>query len=316
MSAYVLYYHRIYPSPPAPDVTLELFEWEMKYLQKRCRILSLDELLAYISGELRLDKPGVAVTFDDGWFDNYVYAYPILKKYNIKGTIFVSTGNIWEKRLTRKRMDEVTDISTLETPLTVAESYLKAFAGDRSQFLTWDELKEMQGSGLISIQSHGVTHRKVFSNDSPSGILNKNSRWIYRSPLKGVNEGEAIYDVKSGLASRAFLPADGHWESDREMEERIVGELTESRDKISAEIGVRPTHLCWPWGEYKEASIKLAARAGYSACYTTERGTVTAGCDRMFIPRVSTSGGKMEFIKRGLVYSSSALSRIYRLFSH
>ncbi|MBU2590563.1 MAG: polysaccharide deacetylase family protein [Nitrospinae bacterium] len=315
MSAYILYYHRIYPASPAPDVTLDLFEWQMKYLKKRYTILSLDELLAYIDGKVKLDRPGVAITFDDGWFDNFVYAYPILKKYNIKATIFVSTGNIWDKRLVRKRIDEVADISILDRPLTVADGHLNALAGDRSQFLTWDELREMQESGLVSVQSHGVTHRKVFSDDKSSGILKEDSRWVYSSPLPGVALGEGIYPVKSGLVSRSFSPNVGSWESDEEMEKRIMGELAESRDRISTEIGVSPTHLCWPWGEYNELSIELAAKAGYSACYTTEAGTVTVDSDRMAIPRVSSSGGKMKFIKRGLVYSNSTLSRVYRLFS-
>lgn len=316
MSAYILYYHRIYPVKPALDIALDLFEWEMKYLKKRYRILSLDELLAYIDGKVKPDRPGVAITFDDGWFDNFVYAYPILRKYHIKATIFVATGNIWEKRIVRKRIDEVSDISTLDIPLTVADGYLNAFAGDRSQFLTWDELREMQESGLVSIQSHGVTHRKVFSDDRPSGILKEDSRWIYKSPLSGAVLGEDIYPLKSRLASRAFSPNGGSWESDEEMRKRIMGELTESRDRILAEIGVSPTHLCWPWGEYNKLSIELAAKAGYTACYTTEAGTVVVGNDKMSIPRVSTSGGKMKFVKRGLVYSNSALSRIYRLFSH
>ena len=71
----------------------------------------------------KIEKP-VILTYDDGYMDNYVDLFPILQKYGVKATIFMITGNI----------------------------------DNRQTYLTSAQIKEMAQSGLVSFQSHTVTH--------------------------------------------------------------------------------------------------------------------------------------------------------------
>ena len=73
-------------------------------------------------------KP-VILTFDDGYKDNYTVLFPLLKKYNVKATIFIFPNNI----------------------------------GTNNNFLTWDMVREMQASGLVSFQSHTMSHSDLDS---------------------------------------------------------------------------------------------------------------------------------------------------------
>ncbi|KYK27621.1 hypothetical protein AYK20_02520 [Thermoplasmatales archaeon SG8-52-1] len=93
----ILCYHRVGNTKDrwAIDTTDIIdFEKEMRYLSKTHKILSLEEMARIIKGNKNLPKRGVVVTFDDGYKDNYTNAFPILKKYNIPATIFLTTGNI------------------------------------------------------------------------------------------------------------------------------------------------------------------------------------------------------------------------------
>ena len=73
------------------------FEAQMKMLAKGgYTTITPDELLAYKQGKITLPKKSVLITFDDGWRNNYIYAYPILKKYGLKATIFLITSWIEE----------------------------------------------------------------------------------------------------------------------------------------------------------------------------------------------------------------------------
>ena len=72
-----------------------------------------------------IQKP-VMMTFDDGYEDNYTDLFPLLKQYNVKATIFVITGKI-----------------------------------GMQYYLTKAQIKEMSDSGLVSIQSHTVTHANL-----------------------------------------------------------------------------------------------------------------------------------------------------------
>lgn len=323
MGAYVLYYHRIFPNDPAPDVTLSLFDWEMAYLKKHYQVLSLNELLDYMNGDLVLDRPGVAVTFDDGWFDNFVYAWPVLKKHGLKATIFVSTGKIKAENSVRQTLEDCWNgratLDALQKPKGVEEGFLDSLTGDFREFLTWEELRVMQKSGVFDIQSHGVEHRKVFCSDEAQGFVHGKVGWSVISASAAIKEGMPLYPVRSALAARSYYPADaqgsGRWESKEEMKKRILGELTESKDRIASEIGVAPVHLCWPWGQYNDLGLELAREAGYQACYTTKAGAVTKGTDRYRIQRVSTKGGRLTFVKRGMVYTNPIISKAYRFLT-
>lgn len=96
--AIVLTYHRISDDSNVPDITVSSknFERQIVYLKKDFDIVSVDELIGRYRHNTQFKKDTVAITFDDGYKDNYTYAYPILRKYNVPATIFVTTGFIGE----------------------------------------------------------------------------------------------------------------------------------------------------------------------------------------------------------------------------
>jgi len=75
------------------------FEKQIKYLKKTHKILSLKETCEIINEKKRFPKRGVVITFDDGYKDNYKNAFPILKKYKIPATIFLTTGHIGKEKI-------------------------------------------------------------------------------------------------------------------------------------------------------------------------------------------------------------------------
>ncbi|PFA67264.1 hypothetical protein CN378_10470 [Bacillus sp. AFS015802] len=76
-------------------VTTENFRKQMKYLKENDYVtLTLDELYAFLSRDLKIPEKSVVLTFDDGYKDNYVEAYPILKEYGFQAASFLITGAI------------------------------------------------------------------------------------------------------------------------------------------------------------------------------------------------------------------------------
>ena len=123
----VLNYHKIDDVHHSLSVAPDDFDRQMKYLYDHgYHSISPDELYGAISGQGGLPENPVLITFDDGYRDNYTNAYPILRKYNFKATIFVVTS----------------------------------FLSKMSHYLTWDQAREMEQHG-ISIQSHTVDHKSM-----------------------------------------------------------------------------------------------------------------------------------------------------------
>ena len=81
-------------------VTLQNFEEQMRYLKEQgYTTLTMPEFQSYMEEELEVPAKSVLITFDDGFKDNYINAYPVLKKHKFHATIFLITGNMERKSL-------------------------------------------------------------------------------------------------------------------------------------------------------------------------------------------------------------------------
>lgn len=124
----LLMYHSIaYEAKNELRVPKEKFEEQMKFLKEHgFTAISMKEAYEIINNEKLSPEKPIVICFDDGYADNYSNAYPILMKYNLRGTIFVITD-------------------------TVDKS---------SQYLSSSQIREMYKSG-IDFQSHTVHHEEL-----------------------------------------------------------------------------------------------------------------------------------------------------------
>lgn len=94
----ILMYHRFQAQPGGVWPSAELFERHIRYLADRCCVLSMSRLREAIVND---DVPAnaVALTVDDGYEDFYTVAFPILRKYRVPATLYVTTdfvdGRMW-----------------------------------------------------------------------------------------------------------------------------------------------------------------------------------------------------------------------------
>src|SRR5258706_6325871 len=118
----ILLYHHV---SPEREITPRVFEDHVRFLTEAgYDSLSMDELVRESTSGNAMSVPAVALTFDDGYHNNWEQAFPILKKYGFRATIYIVTERIGTEG-----------------------------------FLSWDEVKRMADSGLITFGSHTHTHR-------------------------------------------------------------------------------------------------------------------------------------------------------------
>ena len=96
----VLLYHRVNPDsdPFSPGISVKAFDSQMRHLAENYRVLPLAEIVERMKQGVGVGPGTIAVTFDDGYRDNYEYAHPILRKYDLPATLFVATSYIGTNR--------------------------------------------------------------------------------------------------------------------------------------------------------------------------------------------------------------------------
>lgn len=114
-------------------VSPEAFEQISNWLKKEgYESIFVSDLSKYKNKKLKFPSKTIMISFDDGYEDNFLYAFPLLKKYDFKATIFIITSKI------------STDPS--------------------NGYLSWAQLKEMVQSNYVEIQSHSHTHSYCYTS--------------------------------------------------------------------------------------------------------------------------------------------------------
>ncbi len=168
----VVYYHSIGPVNKSWNrsfLTLELrfFEDQLLYFKEHFQPVFLKEYWNMRCCNAPLIKNPIVITFDDGFVDNWTWAYPLLKKYNLKATIFVSPEFVDQREIVRPNLDDYS---------RKAASYDEI---NQPGYLSWPEMKLMIGSGLIDIQSHTMSHTKYMVSDNLIGFHHPGNDCLY-----------------------------------------------------------------------------------------------------------------------------------------
>lgn len=163
----VLMYHHVNPlKGDMVTVTPEIFDGQMCYLSKSgCRTLTIDELASYIAGNTILKQKAAVITFDDGWLDNFLFAWPILEKYGINAAVFIVTDWVEGASAEASAIPESVPTHSESKQLIAGGQY-------RRVVLNWDLIRKMAGSGLVKFYSHTRSHPDC-DQLSPSDLVNE-----------------------------------------------------------------------------------------------------------------------------------------------
>lgn len=179
-------------------------------------VVSMQDVVDAKAGVKKLPPKAVLLTFDDGYVSFYTRIYPLLKLYNYPAVFALVT----------KWLEEEGDVS-----------YGGEGAKDRSNFLTWDQVKEMSESGLVEIASH--------SHDLHKGVVT--------NPQK---------NTQPAMVARIYSDENNEYEADDKYRERIYNDLKRSSDIINEHLNKRPRVMVWPYGAYSQLVESIAAEVG------------------------------------------------------
>ena len=213
-------------------ISPELFEAQCRTMvEAGWRCASLPEAEGYLLHAEPLPPKTAWLTFDDGYLDNYVYAWPILKKYGLHGTVCATIDCLDSSGPARLTLQDVWEGRAAMDDLPVAGNPMRAhpalpFEERRDAFLNWEEVRRMESSGVMHTIAHSLRHDKVFVSPRYSGFFQPQRRARTFDRVRGqILWGLPCFEIEAALAARAFIP------SQRLLE--AVGGLV-PQDKVAA----------------------------------------------------------------------------------
>jgi biofilm PGA synthesis lipoprotein PgaB len=214
----ILCYHEIDKPADTYAIDESKFKAHLDYLKDNgYHFVSLDEYIAYTKGTLKLPDKSVMITFDDGYLSFYTKVYPLLQKYQIPAMLAIVTS--WTDG-----EGKPTDIGDLAS---------------------WDNLREMESSGLVTIVSH-------------SHALHKNQEINPQGDLSSIAE--------------SHLYVNNRYETENEYETRLNNDFREGQKIFEEKLGHKARAIVWPYGLYSGKSVDIAMENGMEATFLLDGG--------------------------------------------
>ena len=181
--------------------------------QEGWQTISLQDVWDARQKKRKLPEKSVLLTFDDGAISSYTRVFPLLKQYKYFAAFAIPTS--WINGNTKDAYE----------------------AYGQNSLMSWEQMREMQRSGLVEFVSH--------SNNLHKGIL-----------------GNPQQSMQPAAITRQFLPEYQRYESDQAYHQRVIDDLQQSKKILDTELGIDTRAIFWPYGAVTKESEELAEKAG------------------------------------------------------
>lgn len=200
--------------------------------------ISFYDYLEYKNGLKNLPENPVILTFDDGYYSNYSIAYPILKRLNMKASFGIIGWSVGK-----------------DTQVIGNNPIIKHFS--------WEEAKEMEESGLITIESHSYNLHNIGNRRNESnGVI--------------------------GL----------YWEKDENIKKRIIDDDFEIQKQIYNNLKHKSKIFTYPFGRRTDLTDRIYRELGYEFTLGTDNGISDLSKERDNLKRINSYNYEArQFIK-------------------
>jgi len=304
----ILMYHRILPSDdprsiieePGMLVTPETFQQNLSILSEYFTFINLSEWVERKNNNLNLPKKACAITFDDGWSDNYEFAFPIIKEMSIPITIFLvsnmagSQEMFWPERLA---------LITRHIALNNPEFWL------RSEMQWLHEAKTDYKFSNIPPNPEQITqlisHAKKYTDIKVNDLLDKiesNTGFKIQSHKTSLLNWEQIKEMTdSGLVEIGSHTCNHIRLNNQTPSNILTSEITNSKLQIEKNINFHANAFCFPNGDYSPEALKLVKQF-YKSAVTTKSGWNNSSSNNHLLRRIGIhediAKNKISFLAR------------------
>ena len=284
----VLCYHSVFPDREGQDnyiskaitVEADLFDEQMRMLREKYNPVTLDDITDWQNGRKQLPPRSVAVTFDDGFEDNYAVAAPIMEKYGIFGAFYLTVNAIIKDEL----------------PWFCRTIYLFQEAQRRNLVLTDEQGRTWNLGNPEENHEAFVLYSNPCATKTDKVLeeyVEKLENWFgYKLDL---TQGPRMmsFDQARELRQRGHIVGNhtySHGNMGHIPPEELDQEIARANEILERELNGKSEHFSYPhpclYPQWNEQSLALTKQIGFKTAVLTDQGVVTKSSNPLLLQRV------------------------------
>jgi len=270
-------------SNPGIIVNRDTFEKQIKYLTNNFKVLSISQVIDTVDNKHSFTDLSCLITFDDGWYDNYKNALPILQKHDAASLIFLPINYIgtnklfWQEQLANYIY--LICQNEKQAPKLLSKYSLSQVFNRRGDVLRHD-IYEFVGA------------LKRLSNREIDEVVNEFKSYIDNSGYTADNNVDKYINWDQALEmSHNNVSFGSHAMSHRLLtklaQKELNSELKQSKEIIEKNLQKPVLSIAYPNGNYNNEVTLSAKEADYKVAFTTESGYFAANEDAYTVKRIN-----------------------------
>jgi len=281
------------------EITPEHLEDVIKFfLKNKYCVISLNNINDYLTN--RKSQPFVIFTFDDGYYDNIEYAYPIFEKYNIPFTIFITTQFALGKRYPWEFI--------IENFLIKKDSFSFQYLNEQYSCNNQSENEKSKSFSLLYpiIKNNNNVHYLDF-------ILNSIFGEFLKSDYKTVKmiDTKVIKDLKNDNVINFGIHTDNHYVLSQLSYDEQLNEIVNAKRIIEELIEKTTSEFAYPFGglnDINQDTLKAVSSANIKYCVTSWPGNIFSSSNKLLFSRhfikMKTDEKELAYLTNGIRHFS------------
>lgn len=265
-------YHRVCSSMDSYEymaVPADVFESHIRFIKDNFKVVAMADGLKLVCEE---EGGGiyVSINMDDGYMDNYTHAFPVIKKYGVPATVFLTTDFIGQNHLFW--WDEVFQI-------------LQSSGHKGCDVKARNTLRNAYRAGRINNFLMNKKESKIknfVDNLKKQSCINKKM-----TPIQMLGWREIKEMAASGISFGSHTKAHGNLCLMEDSE--IRKELMDSKLELEEKLGAKQVGFCYPFGKYDDRVKSIVKDAGFDYARTCIKGSNCKNTDRFSLRSIDAS---------------------------
>lgn len=285
--------HSRYPGIKGLDVAL--FREQLEYLKTNFKIVMMEEVIAACFGEMNLPEKAMLLTFDDGYIDNYTFAFPILEEFGLQGSFFISGKTFTSHQLLNvNKIHYILAVAELRNLVMDLKSEMEYYRGREYDYPSVEELFQKYGVGNRFDGGETLFVKRMLQTVLPEKLRNQISSKLFTKYV-GVTEEQLAYELYMTEEQIRMMKRHGMFIGVHGYDHYWLGNLApeQMREDISLALDTLDEFIdrrCWvmnyPYGNYSQEVVRYIKSQGACVGLTIEARTAQIGKDdALLLPR-------------------------------
>ncbi len=281
--------------PQIKGLSIGLFEQQLDFFRDNFTPVTMEQVIEAARNKTPLPDKAVLLTFDDGYIDNFTYAFPLLEKRNMQGSFFIPGKTFKEhKLLDVNKVHFILASANIGELVTELNKKLEYYRGKEFDYPSVKELYEEYAVANRFDDKDTIYAKRILQTALPEKVRNIISSELFEE-FVGVSEEQFAYELYMTEDQVRTLKRHGMFIGIHGYDHYWLGKLDESKmqkdiegaiDALDEFIDKGSWVINYPYGNYSESVISFVKEKGAVLGLSTEVRTADLGRDNLLaLPR-------------------------------